>query len=154
MRKVKSGATIDERIEYYSGPRTACGCRLWTGSLSEAGYAVLWWEGRLQRVSRLLLERKMGSIPDGILACHSCDTPDCVEESHIFAGSHQDNVDDCIAKGRNNRGERHGNAKLTEADVIAIRSAVGSHSEVAAQFGVVQSAIYKIRTRRLWGHVA
>ncbi len=34
------------------------------------------------------------------LACHTCDTPLCVNPDHVWPGSHADNSDDKLAKGR------------------------------------------------------
>lgn len=54
------------------------------------------------------------------------------------------------------RGERHGHAKLTEADVKAIRAAKrvnGSGRSLAARYGVSPAAISVIRARKTWGHI-
>ena len=39
-------------------------------------------------------------FPKGMDACHSCDNPRCVNPKHIWPGTHQQNVSDCVAKGR------------------------------------------------------
>jgi len=49
--------------------------------------------------------------------CHRCDTRTCIEVSHMFLGTHAENMADCAAKGRNARGDRHGRAVLRDADV-------------------------------------
>lgn len=53
------------------------------------------------------------------------------------------------------QGERQGRAKLTEADVRAIRTARGKTSlrELARRFGVHYSSIGDIQARRTWVHV-
>ncbi len=55
------------------------------------------------------------------------------------------------------RGERHGGAKLTESDVVKIRSlyAAGgvSHRDLGREFGVSQGAIRLIVLRINWSHV-
>lgn len=38
--------------------------------------------------------------PNGAIARHSCDNPNCVNPAHISPGSHMDNVADKMARGR------------------------------------------------------
>lgn len=51
------------------------------------------------------------------------------------------------------KGERNSHAKLTEADVLAIRSSNESISTLADRYGIAQSGIYKIRRGETWAHV-
>lgn len=48
-----------------------------------------------------------GPIPKGIVVCHECDNPICVRPSHLFLGTHVDNAQDSLAKGRRPLGARH-----------------------------------------------
>lgn len=52
--------------------------------------------------------------------------------------------------GAPTRGERHGNAKLTEAAVLNIRSSALKRSELAATFGVHPKTIQKVRNGKYW----
>jgi hypothetical protein len=61
-----------------------------------------------------------------------------------------------VCPERTPRGERHGHAKLTEADVRAIRAAdrqPGSGRSLAASYGVSPGAICLIRSGKTWNHV-
>lgn len=51
-------------------------------------------------------------VPPGILVCHTCDTPWCVNPDHLFLGTNNDNTQDKVMKGRQARGETNGSAKL------------------------------------------
>jgi hypothetical protein len=51
------------------------------------------------------------------------------------------------------RGERHWKAKITEADVRAIRASKGTTRDLAKQFGIAASTISNIRAGVRWKHV-
>lgn len=62
-----------------------------------------------------------------------------------------ENSHDTLRHGRRPRGERNGRAKLTEADVIAIRSMRGVRKTIAAKFQVSPFVISAIKHRKAWG---
>lgn len=52
------------------------------------------------------------------------------------------------------RGEKHVMAKLSTADILAIRSDTRKQRTIAAEYGVSPSHICSIKSRRKWDHVA
>ncbi len=94
------------------------GCVLWTAAKEPRGYGNIRWRGRMWRAHRLSWVAARGPIPDGLLVCHKCDVPSCINPDHLFLGTHQDNSDDKIKKGRF-RGGRSGRRKRPPLDVIA-----------------------------------
>lgn len=85
---------------------------------------------------------------------HQCDNPLCVNPIHLSLGSQRDNVLDCVAKKRHAFGERNGHARLTEKQVMEIRSRYcGSVSKLAREFGVSPATICDIGKRRSWRHL-
>lgn len=56
--------------------------------------------------------------------------------------------------GTESNGERHGNARLTEAAVRHIRSTSATRSSLAAQYEVTPWAIDDVRSRRNWKHIS
>lgn len=95
---------LDRLTDY--GVRTASGCLLWPGSKKgSSGYAAVFVEDKMVRVSRLTLQAKLGrELRDNEEACHTCDNPACFEADHLFAASHRENMLDAAAKGRLWRG--------------------------------------------------
>jgi HNH endonuclease len=88
-------------------PVTESGCWIYIGSIDGGGYGtVSTSRGQAPaKAHRLAYEEKHGPVPDGMDVCHKCDTPPCVNGDHLFAGSRLDNMRDCVAKGRQARGE-------------------------------------------------
>jgi hypothetical protein len=53
--------------------------------------------------------------------------------------------------GTSNRGERHGRSKLTEAQIVEIRSdKTSSHAELSRKYGVTRQMIELIRHQKRW----
>ena len=56
-------------------------------------------------------------------------------------------------KLRHAHGERSGTSKLTVEEVLAIRSDWRPQAQIAAEYGIRQTAVSAIRRRKLWKHV-
>lgn len=78
--------------------RISTGCLIWRGAKNENGYGVVMspYGSRLaHRVSFMLAYDE--PVHD---VCHKCDTPACIEPTHLFDGTQADNIRDALAKGR------------------------------------------------------
>jgi hypothetical protein len=75
-------------------------CWLWNGSCSKDGYGVMGVGRSQKRAHRMAYECFVGEIPDGMLVCHTCDVPKCVNPDHLFLGNRTDNMKDCATKRR------------------------------------------------------
>ena len=97
-----SRLSVQERFEALYVPVPEAGCWIWIGGLSgNRGYGAFWNGIRNVRAHRYSLERATGKeIPPGMMACHKCDTPLCVNPDHLFVGTQSENMQDCVAKGR------------------------------------------------------
>lgn len=130
-------------------------CWPWQGARNPTGYGVFQAGTRGQvRAHRFAYELTKGPLQG--LAMHRCDNPPCCNPNHLIDGTNAENMADMVAKGRQARGTRHGRAKLTPTDVIAIRahlSAGRPPGRVALLFGVSRAAIRSIADGRAWGHV-
>lgn len=86
--------------------RSASGCKEWPSSKDRGGYPMIfvkagseWFQIGAHRIIACLFHG-LDLLDGDTLACHHCDNPSCCEESHIFAGSHEDNQRDAQRKGR------------------------------------------------------
>lgn len=130
-------------------------CWEWQGARSGRGAGLFYFRGRLVPATRAGWEIVYGFPPDASLMLrHACDNPPCVRPSHLDEGTHLDNMRDRNERGRQARGDRNGQSKLTWPDVAAIRElyAAGGvrQADLAAAFGVSQSTIRDVVGRRLW----
>lgn len=137
-------------------------CWEWQATKTKTGYGNLsigLQKGdyfRQVRAHRFSYELHYGQIPDGMEVCHKCDNPGCVNPAHLFLGTHQQNIADKIAKGRQPNGEKLRQSKLTEDSVRLIREmrAEGMpYQEIAMQFGVHNVTILDVVRGKTWRHV-
>lgn len=152
-------------FEKYRGSIAVAGpdqCWLWTAGKFDTGYGSVSIDGVNYRAHRLAYEAAHGEgSADGFVVRHGCDTPACVNPAHLELGTQADNLRDMIERGRHvsPKGSEAGRAKLTDADVVAIRSAYvrGSSTHgiygLASDFGVHPSLISRIIRRELWAHL-
>ncbi len=129
------------------------GCLEWCAFTTE--YGRFFYNGRSWLAHRVAWVITKGPIPEGMVVCHKCDNPKCVDVEHLFIGTPQDNVNDREMKGRNvvPKGELCGTSKLTEHQVIEIRNSDLNLIQAAKQYGVTPQAIWMVRKRKNWAHV-
>ena len=93
--------SLMEKFESKYIPEPMSGCWLWIGANSgKGGYGQISINGRIKRAHRVSWELHRGFIPEGMLVCHHCDTPPCVNPDHLFVGTYSDNTIDSVKKGR------------------------------------------------------
>lgn len=143
-------------------------CWLWTARIGTRGYGQFQVDGKPVKAHRYSWKQFYGDIPEGLLVCHKCDVRHCVNPNHLFLGTHKDNTQDMVAKGRYlggfktgyTKGKKHWNVKLTEEKVAEIRRIYQkgkayqrnefSQYALAEKYGVSRSAIDKIVNNLSW----
>ena len=123
---------MDPTTRFWSYVEKTDTCWNWKGPKS-GGYGVLWIKEVPVRAHRYSYELHKEQIPAGILVCHRCDNPACVNPDHLFLGSQQDNMDDKVAKGRQCRGDDHWMRQPPERRLVGDKNGMVRHPEKAAR---------------------
>ncbi len=138
----------------------------------KGGYGVMRRNYRHDRAHRIAYQLTHGPIPPGMCVCHTCDNPPCCNPMHLWLGTHAENVQDRMLKGREARGDRSSyrlhpdsysrgsaryNARLTEAKVVAMRARYTEAgvllADLAAEFGCSIPTAHNVVARKSWKHV-
>jgi hypothetical protein len=101
-------------------------------------------------VHSLMAEAFIGRRPDGKEVAHEDGDPSHNEIGNLSYKTPRGNMEDRMRHGTIPRGEKHWQCKLTELQVLAIRNGSGKPSAVAAEFGVSESMIRRIRKGIAW----
>ena len=131
-------------------------CWLWKASLNTYGYGCFWWNKKQHQSHRISWLIKYGAGSDKLLL-HSCDNPNCVNPDHLREGTQADNIKDKMIRNRQAKGEKNGQAKLTEEQVLAMKEKyeTGGHSlaGLGREYGISVTAVMYIVTGRNWSHL-
>lgn len=93
-----------------------------------------------------------GEIPVGMCICHTCDNRRCVNPDHLFLGTHKQNMEDKVKKGR--AFGRFKTLSKKEATEIKTKIAQGvSTLKLAIDYNVSRWCIMDIKRGRTFGYI-
>ena len=95
--------------------------------------------------SKLVYEEVNGPLPPGRETCHKCNNSLCCNPAHLYAGTHQENMDDMKLSGRSLNGTRNPRAVLTKVQIreaIRRRFAGETYKQIGDSFGVHLATIH------------
>lgn len=116
------------------------------------GYAKVKHQGIQKGLHRLMYSWCVGDIPEGMVVAHKCNNPSCVNPSHLYVCSHEQNSSDAARDGLYKSGNENGNwnPKLEEArknaqQILTMYEVNGfTQRYIGHYFGISQSRVSQI----------
>ena len=103
------------------------------------------------RYSLMLYTGVMNPSKD-MYACHKCDNKMCVHPLHLYWGDAVSNAQDYVTRRESNQDENI-KYRLSESDVIEIRSSGLPPVEIAKNYNVDDSTVYAVIRGDTWKHL-
>ena len=131
-------------------------CWPWRGGKLPNGYGAFWLGSNNTGAHRAAYRLFVGEIPAGLVVRHSCDNKECVNPAHLTLGSQAQNIADKVGRGRQARGESHGNARYTEDCVARIRAAFAlgrRQASISFCAGAERTFVWRVVHGVSWPHV-
>lgn len=131
-------------------------CWEWIAGRYTSGYGTFWLDGGMKQAHRVALAGKLGRpIKPKLHALHKCDNPPCVNPAHLWEGTREENIQDCVQKGRHvtGHGESSHLAKLSDNDIREIREWKGIQRVIGEKFGISQAHVSRIQLGQSWAHL-
>ncbi len=154
------------------------GCHYFTSAVQNTGYCNWYYYRESDNRVRYITAHKFGALISGRFSedqvneycvLHSCDENydvddisyrQCVNPDHLWSGTVQDNIQDCMKKGRYKKpptmyGEDNYNSTITEAQAKFI---IDNHYKISQRklseiVGCCVSTIQQIHMNRSWRHL-
>jgi hypothetical protein len=134
--------------------KNSCGKVLTLCNVSGGYKAVSLGRNNSKIIHRLVAKTFLGTPPQGknlVLHGDRDRANNCI--GNLRYGSHLDNSNDAKMHGTRVQGERQHAAKLTEQDVLFIRTSTLSVPALAQKYSVTRQCIHLVQKRKNWGHV-
>ena len=123
--------------------------------LLDGRYPALHLGSKMRKVHHLVAEAFIGPRPEGLCCLHKNDIKTDNRAENLYWGTLSQNQMDSFRNGthRQQWGETNSRAKLTNSDVLLIRSAEGTCKAIGDRFGVSPMTVSLIKRKKRWAHV-
>lgn len=124
-------------------------CWLWDGAVGSDDYGKFRSGNSMSSAHRYAYELFKGPIPEDLCVLHRCDTPLCVNPTHLFLGTKADNSADMMRKERH----QHSARKLSREQVRDLKRQLRDgvpKTELARRFDICRSTVQDIASGDAW----
>ena len=137
-------------------------CWEWKGAKYRKGYGHFrrfingkWGMEKAHRFSYEYFNEVTKDSMNGLVVCHTCDNPSCVNPEHLFIGTYKDNIQDCISKDRHSFGINPNHNKLSFQIAEEIRKFKQlnpnlMHKDIATLFNTSTAQVCRILNNLIW----
>lgn len=139
------------RFESKYMPVPYIGCWVWLGNFYSNDYGYFSYKCKKVVAHRVSYILHKGEIPEGLLVCHSCDNPWCVNPEHLFLGTPKDNMQDMIKKGRRKISNKLSVEQVKE--IRQLRSSGMKYRIIAEKFNMTIRYIMAITRLETWKNI-
>jgi hypothetical protein len=158
---------LDKTIQRFQSlvHKSDSGCFEWSGAKQANGYGRFRAFGKSMYAHRFSALLKFGIVRSDLDVCHSCDNRNCVNPEHLFIGTRKENMEDCVSKGRQAKGDKLSGfrcgesspfAKLNAAQALMVRSMKSAGIKtraIAAEFNITTDNVRRIVRRDTWKEI-
>lgn len=137
-------------------------CWNWNSTLTHQGYGHFTLNGKKVMAHRLVYFIFNGVLPlydengKEIFVLHRCDNRVCCNPSHLYIGTHQDNMRDRQERKGTVRGEQNGKSIFNNNQVYEIKELIARgfpNNKIASLYNTSRQTINAIRKGISWGHI-
>lgn len=152
-KHLKKREPKDHRPYFWSYYEYSSECWNWKRGCNDHGYGMLFYHRKQIGAHRIayMLAHNLEELPE-LDVLHKCDNTRCGRPSHLYLGTHYQNMQDKVARNRQ-KGERQALHKLTDAAVRDIRTSNLSNKELALKYSVQPGTIRSAKVGINWRHI-
>jgi hypothetical protein len=154
--------TIYERFISKVDKKSVDECWTWRGATYRKGYGHLrrWADGKwvMEKAHRFAYEHYNGVSREsikGLMVCHTCDNPACVNPKHLFIGTALDNNQDKMRKGRVGFGRNTSHNWLSyeiaeKIRALKIKNPNLTYKQIGILFNTSTTQVHRIINNQIW----